>query len=108
MLYRTAGYAGGHVSLVRRRVEGGFEFGRADDGVSDSMNPEHMDWSMLIAGNGIATSLGTRWLDCHGPVRDRPNAIEHSVQVRAAHSRGRVARDPQVCGSAPRGLPLDR
>ncbi len=65
-------------------------------------------WSMLIARNGIATSLGTRWLDCHGPVRDRPNAIEHSVQVRAVHNRGRVARDHRVCGNAPRGLPLDR
>jgi hypothetical protein len=65
-------------------------------------------WSMLVAGNGIATSLGTRWLYCHGLERDPPNAIEHSVQVRAAHSRGQVARDPQVCGSVPRGLPLDR
>jgi hypothetical protein len=65
-------------------------------------------WSMLVAGNDIATSLGTRWLYCHGPVRGRLNAIEHSVQGRAAHSRDRVVRDPQVCGSAPRGLPLDR
>ena len=65
-------------------------------------------WSMLVAGNDIATSLGTRWLYCHGLERDPPNAIEHSVQVRAAHSRGQVARDPQVCGSVPRGLPLDR
>src|SRR4029077_11274344 len=58
--------------------------------------------------DGNAAILGTRWIDCRGPVRDPPDAIEHSVQVRAAHNRDRVARDPQVCGSALRELPLDR
>ena len=54
VLYRTAGHLGGDVSIVRRRIEGGYQLGNANEYWSDSFNPSI--WRQRLS---VATAVGT-------------------------------------------------
>ncbi len=47
VLYRTAGHVGGHVTIIPKPIEGGLALGAAFDGLSDSLNLEHMEATLL-------------------------------------------------------------
>ncbi len=47
VLYRAAGHVGGHVTIIRKPIEGGWALGAAFDGYSDSCNPEHVEATLL-------------------------------------------------------------
>jgi hypothetical protein len=47
VLYRTAGFVGGHITIVPRQMEDYLRLGCAFDGWSDSLNSEHMEAKIL-------------------------------------------------------------
>jgi hypothetical protein len=47
LLYRTAGFVGGHITIVPRQMEDYRRLGCAFDGWSDSFNAEHMEARIL-------------------------------------------------------------